>query len=155
MPPLDQRWHSFHNGPMDAEAMPVVGVGAVVRRDGRILLVKRAHPPHAGLWAIPGGKVRPGESLQAAAEREILEETGVRIRAGGPVHAFDLVERDDQGRVTCHYVVVDLAAEYLGGEPRAGSDAAGAGWFSEEELATLPLNPDTAALLRRLRGRAG
>ena len=136
---------------MDGNARPVVGVGAVVRRDGRILLVKRARPPHAGLWAIPGGRVRWGETLQAAAEREILEETGVRIRAGDPVHAFDLVERDGEGRVTRHYVVIDLAAEYLGGEPRAGSDAADAGWFSEGELAALPLNPDTAALIRRLR----
>ncbi len=139
---------------MDGNARPVVGVGAVVRRDGRILLVKRARPPHAGLWAIPGGRVRWGETLQAAAERESLEETGVRIRAGDPVHAFDLVERDGKGRVTRHYVVIDLAAEYLGGEPRAGSDAADAGWFSDAELAALPLNPDTAALIRRLRSHA-
>ncbi len=134
-------------GGMNDPCLPRVGVGAVVFRDGAVLLVRRGHAPRAGEWAIPGGKVRPGETLQAAAEREIREETGVRIRAGAPVHAFDLIERDAAGDLRWHYVIVDLVGEYLDGEPRAADDATGAGWFGADALRTLPLNPETRRLL--------
>ena len=69
---------------------PQVGVGAVVFHDGAVLLVQRRNPPCADEWAIPGGKVRLGETLQEAAEREILEDTGLHIKAGEPVYAFVL-----------------------------------------------------------------
>lgn len=132
---------------MHDPCLPRVGVGAVVFRNGEVLLVRRARPPRAGEWAIPGGKVRPGETLQAAAEREIREETGIRIRAGEPVHAFDLIERDADGALRWHYVIVDLMGEYLDGEPRAADDAGAAGWFGAEALQRLSLNPDTRQLL--------
>ena len=131
----------------DRTCLPRVGVGAVVFHNGRVLLVRRARPPRAGEWAIPGGKVRAGETLQAAAEREIHEETGVRIRAGEPVHAFDLIERNADGTLRWHYVIVDLMGEYLDGEPRAASDAGDAGWFDADALRELPLNPETRRLL--------
>ena len=128
---------------------PVVAVGAVVFRDGRVLLVRRGQPPSENLWAIPGGKVCLGETLQAAAEREILEETGVAIRALEPVYTFDHLERDDTGRIRFHYVIVDLLAEYKSGRIRSGDDAREARWVAPGEIEKLTVSPRTRDLLRR------
>lgn len=128
---------------------PRLAVGAVVFHAGRVLLVRRGRPPGQGQWAIPGGKVCLGETLKQAAEREILEETGVRVAAGDPVYTFDMVERDDTGRVRFHYVIVDLAAAYLGGDVRPGDDAAEARWVAAEELPALGVNTRTRELLLR------
>ena len=128
---------------------PRVAVGALVFREGRVLLVQRGAPPGAGLWAVPGGGVELGESLAAAAEREIREETGVLIRAGEVVPTFDVIERDSQGRVRFHYVIVDLLGEYLEGEPAAGDDAREARWVGPGELGDLELSPPTRELLRK------
>ena len=112
---------------------PIVGVGAVVIHNERVLLVKRANPPFEGSWCIPGGKVRFGETLQQAAEREILEETTVIIRAGQPVYAFDVIENTSAGP-TVHYVVVDLEADYISGQPQAQDDVLDAAWFDKKEI---------------------
>ncbi len=128
---------------------PRVAVGAVVFKDDRVLLVERGKPPSAGAWAIPGGSVQLGETLRQAAEREVLEETGVVIRAGEPVLTFETIEKDAGGRVRFHYVIVDLAAEHLGGEPRASSDAAAACWVSADELPQLNVNRKTRELLKQ------
>ena len=133
-------------------AQPRVAVGAVVFSQGRVLLIERGKAPSAGVWAIPGGSVRLGETLAQAAERETWEETGVRVRAAQPVFTFETIETDGDGRVRYHYVIVDLAAEYLGGEPSASSDAAAARWVAPAELAQLNVNCTTIKLLRELYG---
>jgi ADP-ribose pyrophosphatase len=122
-------------------------VGAVVVHRGRVLLVRRGKPPAEGMWAVPGGGVKLGESLQEAAERELREETGVIVRAGEPVYAFDALERDGAGEVRFHYVIVDLAAAYVSGEPQAADDALEARWVSPSELGTLAVNRRTRLLL--------
>lgn len=127
-----------------------VGVGAVVIRDGKVLLVKRGRDPGKGFWAIPGGAVELGESLQAAAEREILEETGVVIRAGRPIFAFDLIEKDDGGMLKFHYVIIDLETEYVSGEPLAADDADDACWLAPDDLASLNVIPVTIELLEKI-----
>ncbi|MEQ9362597.1 MAG: NUDIX domain-containing protein, partial [Leptospirales bacterium] len=110
---------------------PVVGVGALVIKDGGVLLIQRGRFPGVGQWAIPGGKQAFGETLQQTAEREILEETGVRIEAGEPVYCFEALF-DEQGEEWIpgnagppahHYVVIDLEAIFLSGEATAGDDA--------------------------------
>ena len=111
-------------------SQPVVAVGAIVFRENRVLLVKRAQPPSQNLWAIPGGKVEIGETLQEAAEREILEETGITIQAREPVYAFDYIERDGSEHPRFHYVIIDLVAEFVRGKIRAGDDAADVRWVS-------------------------
>ncbi|CAB1075898.1 hypothetical protein D1AOALGA4SA_3706 [Olavius algarvensis Delta 1 endosymbiont] len=128
--------------------LPRVAVGAIVFKDNRILLVRRGKPPADNLWAIPGGRVEIGETLQEAAEREIFEETGIAIRAGLPVYTFDVIDRDSRGRIRFHYVIVDLSADYIRGEPRAGDDASAARWISSDELATLEVSSKTRQLLK-------
>lgn len=129
-------------------AQPVVAVGAVVIHGGAVLLVRRREPPNQGLWAVPGGSVELGETLQEAAAREVLEETGVRIRGGRPVYVFDAVHRDAAGRVRYHYVVADVLGEYLGGEPAARDDALDARWVGAAELDSLAVSETTLDLLR-------
>ena len=131
---------------------PQVGVSAVVFKDQKVLLVKRSRPPSQGKWSIPGGRLELGETLQEAAEREILEETGVVIRASKPVYIFDVVDRDTAGAIRFHYVIVDLAADYISGDPAANDDALDARWVSAHELGTLEVSDSTAQLLRELYG---
>lgn len=127
---------------------PQVAVGAVVFRNDRVLMVRRGKPPAEGLWAVPGGSVELGETLQQAAEREIFEETGVRIQAAEPVLTFDVVERDTAGRVRFHYVVVDMAARFVGGGLRAGDDALEARWVTRRAIGDLPVSKMTLKLLK-------
>lgn len=134
----------------NARHTPILGVGAVVRRGGAVLLVRRGRPPFEGEWAIPGGRVEWGEPLAAAAERELREETGVRIRAGEPVYVFEHIEPAEGQAATSHYVVVDLHGDYLSGEPRAASDAREAAWVPLSELQRLPINRITRACLAKL-----
>jgi ADP-ribose pyrophosphatase len=129
---------------------PQVAVGAIVIKDGRVLLVKRNQPPSKGLWAIPGGRVEIGETLKEAAEREIIEETGLTIRAGDPVYTFDVIERDEAGRVRFHYVIVDLVADYLSGELNASDDASEARWVTPEELENLLISQSTREVLEKV-----
>jgi ADP-ribose pyrophosphatase len=127
---------------------PRVAVGAIVFKDKQVLLVRRGKPPARDLWAIPGGSVEIGETLQRAAEREIFEETGITIQALEPVFTFDYIERDEFGCARFHYVIVDLTADYVRGEPRAGDDAADARWVSSQEMATLKISSKTRQLLK-------
>ncbi|MBN1664194.1 MAG: NUDIX hydrolase [Deltaproteobacteria bacterium] len=130
---------------------PRVGVGAVVIKDNKVLLVRRGVAPSKGLWAIPGGGLELGETLQQGAEREILEETGIAIRAKEPVYSFDFIERDDDNRIRFHYVIVDLLADYIDGEAVGGDDAAEARFLSPQELSELNVSKNTLRLLRAIR----
>jgi len=127
---------------------PCVAVGAIVFKDKQVLLVRRGKPPARDLWAIPGGSVEICETLQRAAEREIFEETGITIQALEPVFTFDYIERDEFGCARFHYVIVDLTADYVRGEPRAGDDAADARWVSSQEMAILKVSSKTRQLLK-------
>jgi 8-oxo-dGTP diphosphatase len=128
---------------------PRIAVGAVVFKSDAVLLVKRGKAPSDGKWAIPGGSVELGETLQQAAEREIFEETGIRIRADRPVYTFDYIEREHNGAIRFHYVIVDLAADYISGEINPGDDAAQAAWIPFAELESLDMNTTTRAFLAK------
>jgi ADP-ribose pyrophosphatase len=131
----------------DFHLLPQIGVGTVTFRNNKVLLVKRGTPPSEGLWAIPGGRLELGETFRHAAERETLEETGVVVRALDPVYTFDIIERDSMGKILYHYVIVDFAAEYVSGVPKASDDASDARWITPEELSTLEVNDKTRHLL--------
>lgn len=127
---------------------PRVAVGAIVFHDNKILLVKRGHPPAEGIWAIPGGSVKLGETLKEAAEREILEETGLTIRAGKPAFTFESIHRDDNDAIRFHYVIVDLMADYVSGNPHPEDDALDVRWVAAEELEHINVSEVTLKLLR-------
>ena len=126
---------------------PSIGVGAVVFHNKKVLLVKRKNPPAKGQWAIPGGKLEWGETLQRAAEREIREETGIVIKAGDPVFTFEVIDRNVHESIRYHYVIVDLEAEYVSGTLKPGDDAVDAQWIGENEIPQLEINARTVELL--------
>ena len=129
---------------------PQVAVGAIVVKDDRVLLVKRSKPPGEGLWAIPGGRVELGETLQQAAEREIMEETGLTIQAKDPVYTFEIIEPEGTERPRFHYVIVDFAAEYVKGALTPSDDASEARWVSSQELKRLPVSQTTTEVLKNV-----
>jgi ADP-ribose pyrophosphatase len=129
---------------------PRAAVGGVVIRDDNVLLVRRDKPPSKGEWAIPGGSVKLGESLQAAVEREICEETNIIVRATETVHVFDDIRKDEAGRIRFHYVIVDFMADFIEGEPVPDDDVSAARWVSRHEIDSLQINSNTLALLKKL-----
>lgn len=131
---------------------PRVAVGAVVFNEDKVLLVLRGKPPAETQWSIPGGSVELGETLQEAAEREIAEETGIVIQAKKPIYTFDVIDRDEDGHIRFHYVIVDLAADYVSGEPRAGDDAVDVSWVSRKDLKNLSVSDSTRKLLTQCYG---
>jgi 8-oxo-dGTP diphosphatase len=122
---------------------PLVGIGAIIIENGRVLLVKRAHPPIQGQWSIPGGVLEVGELVREAAIREAREETGLIVEPGELLGVYDRILHDREQRVQYHYVLVDFLCRPVGGELLAASDAAEVRWFTREELPTLNLAEDT------------
>jgi 8-oxo-dGTP diphosphatase len=126
---------------------PTVAVGAVVVSAGALLLVRRGRSPEAGRWSVPGGRVEGGETLAAALEREVREETGLDVRCGALVGWAERIS--DAG----HFVILDFEAEpgaEPGAEPAppcAGSDAADAAWIPLDEVGTLALVSGLGAFL--------
>ena len=132
-------------------AHPVVGVGAVVVRDGKALIIKRAHEPRKGEWSLPGGLLELGESLQDAARREIKEETGLDIEVGPVIETFDRVHRDDQGRIRYHFVIVDFVCWPQAGDAVPGSDADACG-MGDRRTKSTPISVNAHAKAVILRG---
>ena len=114
---------------------PIVGVGAIVLDDDRVLLIKRGHEPLKGQWSIPGGGVELGETLAVAIAREVREETGVDVEVGPMVEVLDRIGHDAGGQVQYHYVLVDFLCRPSGGVVCCASDADAAEWVSLDRLA--------------------
>ena len=128
---------------------PVVGVGAVIVRGHRALVIKRAHEPRKGEWSLPGGLVELGESLTDAVRREIKEETDLDVDPGPIIETFDRVHRDDEGRIRYHFVIVDFVCWSEDGDAAPGSDAEAVAWISAEEIESYRINAHAADVIRR------
>ena len=133
----------------DYPQQPLVGVGVVVWRDDRVLLIQRGKPPRAGEWSLPGGKQELGETVAEAGRREVREETGLEVAVSDVVAVVDLIDRDEAGAVRFHYTLIDLLAEWLAGEATAGDDAAAIAWARLDELAAYTLWSETEQVIHR------
>ncbi len=133
---------------------PWVGIGvAVLDAEERVLLVQRGKPPRLGLWSLPGGAQHLGERAEAAARRELMEETGIEV---GPLilaAVVDAVTHDAAGVVHYHYTIVDYCARWSGGEARPGDDVAAVAWARTEELPVFDLTPEVLRVISLARER--
>lgn len=139
-------------------ARPLVGVGVVVWRDDKVLLVRRGKPPGEGNWSLPGGLQETGETVVEAARREVFEETSLAVEVLGLVDVVDSIRRDGDGRVEYHYTLVDLVAEWRSGEAVAGGDAAAVAWVGRGDIPGLNLWSETVRIIGladAMRGTAG
>ena len=130
------------------KAAPVVGVGAVIVKDGKAIIIKRAHEPYTGQWSIPGGRVELGEPLAAAVRREMREETGLEVDVGPLIEVFERIQRDEAG-VRYHFVIIDYLCACVGGTLCAGDDAADAVWVTSEELDQYDIRESAVAVIRK------
>jgi ADP-ribose pyrophosphatase YjhB (NUDIX family) len=127
-------------------AHPVVGVGAVIVRGARALIVKRGHEPRKGEWSLPGGLLNLGESLTDAVRREVKEETGLDVELGPIVETFDRIHRDEDGRIRYHFVIVDYVCWSASGNAVAGSDADDVAWVTGDEVERYGLSAHAKAV---------
>ena len=128
---------------------PLVGAGAVVHRNGRVLLIRRKFPPNAGKWSLPGGLVELGETVHDAAAREVEEETGLKVEVQGLLDVGTDVHHDSRGRLKFHYVLVDYLARPVGGRVKLNAESSGSGWFTRRQSEGLEMTTGTRAVLRK------
>ncbi len=126
----------------------VPAVGTVCFKGDDVLLIQRGTKPLQGQWSLPGGRIERGEHADAAAVRELKEETGVTARIVALVDVVDAIFTSRQsGDVTRHYLLFDYAAVWISGEPVAGDDAAHAEWISPYRLSQLDLLEETRRII--------
>lgn len=138
---------------MSARA-PIAAAGVVCLRGEDVLLVRRGKPPLEGAWSLPGGRIEWGERAQDAALRELREETGCEAEIIGLIDVIDAImsrAREAAAPPWGHYVLVDYAARWRSGEPRAGDDAVDARFFSPEELDRLGLWSESLRVINAAR----
>lgn len=136
----DSRWYPQY---------PMIGVHALIVKDGCILLVKRAKEPKKGMWGIPGGRLELGETYSEAAKRELLEECSIEIEIERLLDVTDYILRDEQHRIAYHFVLIYLLAQYQSGSVKAQSDAEEAKWVPFEKIAELETHPHLKSLLEK------
>lgn len=129
--------------------VPRVGVGVVLLKNEKFVLVKRGHEPSKGIWTIPGGLVELGECLENTAQREIYEECGLSVELLQLVDYYEFIDKDDSEKIRYHYIVIDFLAVYKNGVLRANSDAEQAQWFSRDELNKINTSDKTISVINK------
>lgn len=127
----------------------MLGVGALIIDNDRILLVERGKEPLKGYWSLPGGVVETGELLETAMRREIREETGLEVELLCTIEIFERIMRDADGKPEYHYVLIDYLCRPAGGELCAADDASQAAWFTETEVAGLKITEGSPPVIAK------
>jgi ADP-ribose pyrophosphatase YjhB (NUDIX family) len=130
---------------------PLVGVGVILVKDRQILLVKRGHEPNKGMWSIPGGLIKLGETAEEAAIREVREETGLEVSIGAVAGIFNVIIKDSDSKIKYHYVIIDYFGEVVGGMLRPGTDVTDARWFWLDEIGGVETSPTVRKALELFR----
>lgn len=128
---------------------PIVGVGAVVLAEGRVLLVRRRFEPLAGQWSLPGGALEVGETLGEGLAREVLEETGLVVEVGPMIEVFDRILADEQGKVRYHFVLVDYLCRPSAGALLPGSDVDDAVFVERDRLGEFGLTAKALSVIQQ------
>ena len=129
---------------------PIVGVGVLIQREDKYLLIKRAANPDKGLWSVPGGLIEIGERAKDAAYREALEETGLDVEIGERLGVVDKIEYDDAGEVYYHFIIIQYLASSLSGTVTPMDDALEAVWVTRDELKKYELTGSLKDFLKEL-----
>jgi 8-oxo-dGTP diphosphatase len=129
---------------------PIVAVGAIVVKDGRVLLARRGKEPSYGLWSVPGGAVDLGEGLRPATQREIREECGIEVDLTDVIEVVERMVRDESGRIQYHYVIVDYLARWASGELAPSSEVLEARWVPPEDFPGYEMTRGTAEVINRM-----
>lgn len=132
---------------------PIVAVGAIVVKAGKVLLVRRGTDPSRNLWSLPGGAVSLGEGLKEAVAREVKEECGIDVEVGEVVEVLDRIYTDRNRRVRYHYVIIDFLASWRRGRLKAASDISEASWVDPGAIRNLPLTKGLAVVVEKALGR--
>ena len=127
----------------------MLGVGALIFSEGRILLVERGHEPLKDYWSLPGGCVETGELLQDAVLREVREETGLLVETVALLEVFERIMPDDEGKPEYHYVLMDYVCRPAGGTLGAADDASRVAWFGPDEMAELKITEGTPRVIAK------
>ena len=133
----------------DYPERPIIGIGAVIVEQGRVLLVRRATEPLKGEWSVPGGMLELGEKLRDGVRREVAEETGLQVEAGEVLDVVDSIFQDENGRAQYHYVLIDYLCRVVSGQAKAGSDVSEVRWVQEAELGALGLRDSIEQVLHK------
>jgi len=139
---------------------PIVGVGGVVIEDGRALLIRRGSEPLLGQWSIPGGTLELGETLAEGTERELEEETGLRVQVLDLIEVFERINfgrgaddpwrtLEEKRRPRFHFVIADYLCERISGQAVAGGDVTDVVWAGEAELEKFALTPTATRVIRK------
>jgi 8-oxo-dGTP diphosphatase len=137
---------------------PILAVGAIVVKEGCVLLARRGKEPSYGLWSVPGGAVHVGESLKLATQREIREECGIEVDLTEVIEVVERMVRDESGRIQYHYVIVDYLARWESGDLTASSEVLEARWVPPGDFPQYQMTVGTAEVIHRMLGagkRAG
>ena len=130
-------------------ARPIVGIGALIFRRGKILLVERGNEPLKGYWSLPGGALETGERLKDGLRREVMEETGLIVEPGEVFEIFERIIPDNKGCTEYHYVLLDYICEVKGGKLAAATDCSDAAWVSRKKLKDYKLTEGTLGVIER------
>ncbi len=135
----------------DYPARPILAASAAVFRDGRVLVGARRKPPYSDVFSLPGGVVEPGETLEQAALRELMEETGVVAEIVAFNRHVEIIQNDDDLKVKRHFVIASFVARWVSGEGEPSDELGPLLWADEADLASLKTTPGLPGLLKRAR----